>query len=194
MADLSIFKAKPKNIVKWINEKEKPLQPTAAGFWLRKLNINIDQEHWKIPKTATKEVRLRELQWKIMHNIYATNIMLHKMKVKEDNKCSLCRNQIDYIEHFFYECPPVLDFWKKLTGYIHGETLIRFKLGIKEILFGLKYSENPTHDKKTIDKVNNLILIGKMCISKYKKAEMNTPIYIIFEQEVSMRNKCNKSK
>ncbi|XP_076468368.1 uncharacterized protein LOC143299124 [Babylonia areolata] len=36
------------------------------------------------------ETRLKEVQWKILHNIYPTSILLHKMEIMENNKCSIC--------------------------------------------------------------------------------------------------------
>ena len=35
-------------------------------------------------------IRLGVVQWKIVHNIYPSNILLSKMKVKENDKCSYC--------------------------------------------------------------------------------------------------------
>ena len=66
---------------------------------------------------ATKEVRLTELQWKLLHNIYPTNILLSKMRVRENNKCTYCPWEIDYIEHFFNDCA----FVKKILEMDGGE-------------------------------------------------------------------------
>ena len=58
--------------------------PCANGFWSRKFGLEIDEHIWSIPSLVTKETRLRVLQWKILHNIYPTNILLCKMKVRDD--------------------------------------------------------------------------------------------------------------
>ena len=50
--------------------------PCANGFWSRKFGLEIDKHIWSIPSLVTKETRLRVLQWKILHNIYITNITL----------------------------------------------------------------------------------------------------------------------
>ena len=71
------------------------------GFWSRKFGLEIDEHIWSIPSLATKETRLRVLQWKILH-IYPTNILLCKMKVRDDHMCSYCNDVVDYIEHFFF--------------------------------------------------------------------------------------------
>jgi hypothetical protein len=142
------------------------VRPHVFDFWRRKLQIEFTERHWLSAREATREVRLRELQWKINHNIYPTNILLHKMKVTEDNKCSLCRNEIDFIEHFFFHCTPVNAFWKQVEHYLLGVVGEQIKLELLDILFGYR---NNVLGRRAIDVVNNIILIGKMCISISKK-------------------------
>ena len=43
---------------------------------------------WSLLQMYTGDYRLREEEWKILHNIYRTNILFSKLKVKENNKCS----------------------------------------------------------------------------------------------------------
>ena len=75
--------------------------PCAKGFWSRKFGLEVDEHIWSIPSLVTKETRLRVLQWKILHNIYPTNILLCKMKVRDDRMCSYCNDVVAYIEYFF---------------------------------------------------------------------------------------------
>ena len=55
------------------------LTPCSVGFWKRKLNIDITSLHWHLAAYSNKETRLRVLQWKILHNIYPTKILLFKI-------------------------------------------------------------------------------------------------------------------
>ena len=89
------------------------------------------------------------------------------MKLKPNNKCCLCLKNIDYIEHFFFDCNTINKFWRYIEHFIEKKTGIRPKLGIQEVL--LSY-ENPQH--KTVHNIiNHIILIGKMCISIFRKTE-----------------------
>ena len=81
--------------------------PCANGFWHRKFGTEIDKYIWSLPAVVTKETRLRDLQWKLLHNIYPTNILLCKMKVRDDQMCSYCYDVVDYIQHFFFDCLPI---------------------------------------------------------------------------------------
>lgn len=84
--------------------------PRASYFWYQKFNIRIDESFWSLYRNATKEVRLIELQWKIPHNIYPTNILLNKRKVTETDTCTYCNNIIDYRELFFSNANTCKDY------------------------------------------------------------------------------------
>ena len=90
----------------------------STSFWKRKFNYDIDEDEWFISFRSSNETRLRVLQWKILHNIYPTNILLSKMKITESNLCSYCSNSVDFIEHFFFQCPKTNIFWKYIESFI----------------------------------------------------------------------------
>jgi len=130
---------------------------------------------------VTKEIRLKELNWKILHNIYPTNIML--LIYRPNNKCCLCPNKTDFIEHFFYECFKVKQFWNYIEYYIQMKVGIRPKLMLKDVLFAY---DNP-NTKKENKIINHIILIGKMCISIFRKSGCKTSPDIIFENQIISR-------
>ena len=73
----------------------KVAEPHAIRFWKKKCNFKIENKTKTTKKTCLPtykctQIRLWVLQWKILHNIYPTNIHLFRMKVKENNKCSYC--------------------------------------------------------------------------------------------------------
>ena len=113
-------------------------EPCAKGFWNRKFSVDVDKNFWSLAFRATKEARLRVLHWKILHNIYPTNILLCKMKVKENNKCTFWNELVDYIEHFFFECPVVRDFWRYIEQHIMINFNVQVHLTAIDILFGVK--------------------------------------------------------
>ena len=88
-------------------------QPCATNLWKNKLNVDISCTDWESIFRSTKEPRLRVLQWKILHNIYPTNILLNKTGIANSDKCSACHScDKDYIEHFFFACAIVKPTWK----------------------------------------------------------------------------------
>ena len=161
------------------------LTPCSATFWNRKFGYNITESDWKIAFISTKETRLRVLQWKILHNIYPTNILLSKMRITDNNNCSYCNGVIDYIEHFFFFCPNTRLFWKQIENFILGKYNIHLKLDVTHILFGIHdLNIKPIKYKHSI---NHIILIGKMCISIFKKTNKHASLFHLFDKEFQIR-------
>ena len=88
-------------------EKKRRKAACCVSFWKRKFeNIDIDNEVYLMAFTVTKEIRLQVLQWKIIHNIYPTQILLCKIGKSANSNCKYC-NEKDFLEHFFCTCPAV---------------------------------------------------------------------------------------
>ena len=160
--------------------------PWSHRFWKRKFNYDIDDKDWQMSFKYTDESRLRVLQWKILHNIYPTNILLCKMRVTENNFCSYCADTVDFIEHFFFFCPVVLKFWKDVEQFLLKRIGINVKLGITDVIFGIKDKNEISLESQRKD-TNHIILIGKMCISIFKKTNSYALIYDIFEKHCALR-------
>ena len=155
------------------------------SFWLRRMNIDILKQ-FEIAKTSTKESRLRLLHFKILHNIYPTNIMLYRMREAESENCANCKEK-DYIEHMFYECKLLDGFWNHVAQYIQLQTDFRGKIQEKDVLFGLERRTDMNMKDWRI--INSIILIAKMCISKYRYRKGINNVFLIFEIEMKLRQK-----
>ena len=86
-------------------------QPCSVKFL--KKRFETDNGCWEVAFNANQETRLKVLQWKILHNIYPTNIFLHKMGIANSEKCNTCHSgEMDYIEHFFFTCEKINPIWQ----------------------------------------------------------------------------------
>ena len=72
---------------------------------------SIFQEHelnWKdifiMSYKTTIDITLRNFQFKYLHRIIATNKYLFKCKLSNSNLCDFCDENIETIEHLFWEC------------------------------------------------------------------------------------------
>ena len=75
----NIFKLSNKEIRKTlISRRNTPV--FSVGFWKRKYDTDI-LNYFGIAITVSKESRLRLIHFKILHNIYPTNILSYKMKI-----------------------------------------------------------------------------------------------------------------
>ena len=191
---LMSYKTKFENYILNLNNKEirkliltkKSITRYNEKFWKRKLNVDISK-HYMCANNATKESRLRLLHFKIMHNIYPTNILLCKMNVRPNNLCNNCQVP-DFIEHFFVECQLIRDFWRHVINYIKSSVNVTFNLSTRDILLGVEKSEHRYLSKKELNYINFIILLGKLCVSKFKYGEIQN-IYLIFELEINLRQK-----
>ena len=160
------------------------VEPCGQRFWQQKYGLVLTDQNWLVAHRSTKEERLRLLHWKLLHNIYPTNILLHKMGIKNSIKCSFC-NENDYIEHFFFRCQKIKKVWDDCIGYIYKHTNEKVSLQETDILFGYK----PNDAKHSFVRfVNHIILITKMVISKFRYG-YGYDISILFERETDLRTK-----
>ena len=159
--------------------------PCGQNFWKRKLDIDIST-HYAIAFNTTSESRLRLLHFKIIHNIYPTNILLQKMKIKESNLCEICQVK-DYIEHFFFDCKILDGFWSFVSNKIFIDIETRYNFTRNNIIFGVTKQDFKSISKTSLKYINFIILFGKMCISKFKYGKIKN-IYIIFDYEWRLRS------
>ena len=80
---------------------------------------------------------IRDLQYKILFRILATNKRLHQMAIQNNTNCPICLLSVHTVEHLFYECHITKTFWVTLTYmwkmYIHNKNC---KIGLSDIIFG----------------------------------------------------------
>ena len=155
-----------------------------SKIWEQKFAVTLNEKHWSLASECTKETRLRMLQWKILHNIYPTNILLNKMGIRNSQLCSTCLC-IDYTEHFFFECSRTKPLWTELEKQVEMYTGTRIRIEAKHALLG--YLKNETFSNKTVSEINHSILIAKMAISKVKYGN-GGHIIEVFNREASSRS------
>ena len=172
----------PRQIRHKLSNSDAP--PTANAYWNRMFNIQISDHNWIISRVSTSEERLRLLQWKVLHNIYPTRILLHKMGKVDNNLCLDCK-VIDYIEHFFCHCLKIKKLWEACANYIYKVIGKNIVLSQKDILTGYK---TEAFNDKEVRIINHIILICKMVISKYRYGKAYDIVYT-FEFECKLREK-----
>lgn len=172
------------NTIRALLVNNKYSRPCSAAFWERKFNILFDNKIWSATYQATKETRLLALQWKIIHNIYPTNILLSKMKIRDNKMCSFCPQEIDYIEHFLFDCRICQPLWLHIENILCVLLETRLHLDTKQVLFGIWDGSEFSRVQQNL--INLCLIIGKMCISKYK---YGTPMHIqlMFDREFTLR-------
>ena len=161
--------------------------PTCIQLWQTRLNINIT-EYFNLVNTSSKESRLLTLHFKIIHNIYPTNILLNKMGIKQSNICNDCK-ELDTLTHFFFNCLSLRSYWKHIEFLLTQILKVKVQVNTIIAMFGIK-AEEVRANRTSLNEANFLIILAKVCISKYKYAK-TTPqnLRFILDYEIMLRKK-----
>ena len=155
-------------------------------FWERKLNKKLHVDIWKNIFKDTKEIKLQELQWKIVHNIFPTNIILNRMHIKETENCDFCGEK-EFTEHLFFNCKRVEWFWKEISTLLSLKLKKKIRLTEYSVLLGIELDDNSDNLTQTQRRyINEIIMIGKLAIIKSKALKCD--LKITFEKESRIRN------
>ena len=160
------------------------LQPRCIQFWDQRFPHYVFdwQNIWLATPRCTNEARLVTLNWKILHNIYPTKVLLHKMGKETDNICNSC-NTTDYIDHFFFKCVKSKPLWSQANKIISIKLSINICLTVNDVMFN--YHNNAFEDVN-IKYINHVIAVGKLCISKFRYGK-HPNLFILFERELRLR-------
>ena len=83
---------------------------------------------------ATKDNKLRQFSFRILHRILMTKKELFKFRLVEDQACTLCL-QPDSIEHTFLDCTVTTAFYLKAITWFNHENDTDITLSNKQITF-----------------------------------------------------------
>ena len=92
--------------------------PVAQQKWQIELTPS-ENLNWKLIYSSvfkcTKDTKIRWFQYRLSHRILATNVFLHKIGIKYNNKCTFCDTDFETLTQLFFECPLIKKtFGKKL--------------------------------------------------------------------------------
>lgn len=149
------------------------LQPVTNTQYISRweLELNNEQTRWKmislIPFKCTKDTKLHDFQYRILHRILTTNILLKKLNIQEDDLCSYCQECRETITHLFYGCNKVKQFWESIETWLSENCNEPVKFSKEDILLGVV--------KGNYDLYNHIILMVKYYIycTKFKKEHLN---------------------
>ena len=185
--DLSIIPQLQNKVLRKMLVKQKPgaKNLTCISTWKNKMNFNVEP-FFNTAKLCTKEPRLIGLHFKIVHNIFNSNYLLFKQKIKPSPFCDRC-NIIETTEHCLVDCPKLKDLWSVVKGLIEIILDDEINLLPENILFGIN-NNFATGDRKQIAEVNRLLLVAKACILK-QRAFPNANLLCLLDKEVKLRTK-----
>ena len=84
------------------------------------------------------DIKLKWLQMRIVHRVFATNVVLKKMGIINCEQCTFC-DEKDSVEHFLWQYYFTRRFWRLLENLIstNCETACNIKITENLVLFGI---------------------------------------------------------
>ena len=106
--------------------------------------FELDWERtFSLPFKITLDIKLREIQYKILPRICYTNFLLFKFGLAVSSPlCHFCNKELETLEHFFFYCSKVSTFWSELYSLLKSQKFISENFHIIYILSGLFSADN----------------------------------------------------
>ena len=136
-----------------------------CSFWAKMLpgngrNVADYRKMCKNMRVLTKRVKLRDFQYRLIHNkIFCNNVLVHWKKVPS-SVCDFCGTQKQTIVHLMYNCTQIRPIWMQLWACLRREK-IECEFSIDGIIFNQVHPD-PMHI------TNLLVLICKQFIYRCK--------------------------
>ena len=138
-----------------------------------------------------QNTKLHWFQYRILHRILATNDLLVNMNIKQNNLCTFCNEEIEKLEHLFWQCNTVNTFWENVEQWIYDKTDYFINIDKVRAIFGI-----PNISKPSIP-VNYLLTVTRYYIYNCKLNENNLTIpgwqvfikqYLEVEKLIAIKN------
>ena len=112
--------------------------PTGKVVWNQIFDLN--DEEWEgifsLPFKLTKNTKLQWFQFRINHKILATNSFLHKIRIKDSDKCSFCNIETETIEHILWECEAIQELLNDFDTFCFDKTHFHVTYTKKDFILG----------------------------------------------------------
>ena len=155
-------------------------------------NRDLNWEHiYSVPKICCQNTKLHWFQYRILHRILATNDLLMKMNIKQNNLCHFCNDEIEKLAHLFWHCNVVNRFWENIEQWIYNKSNYLINIDKLRAIFGIP------HTSKINIPVNYLLIVTRHYIYNCKLSNKNLSItgwqnyvkqYIQVEKMIAIKN------
>ncbi|XP_033109174.1 uncharacterized protein LOC117110536 [Anneissia japonica] len=120
----------------WYFIMNRRIEPTKCQMkWHSYFNTEIDWvSTWTWKVKGIRENKLKQINFKLLHNIVPTKKRLYLWKIVNSDKCQRCKNVVQDEAHLFFECVEAKELWKYVNSFIFLKYVI--KADFKNIVLG----------------------------------------------------------
>ena len=134
--------------------KYRSTESLSLQYWRYKLGLSFDFEWKNVLLFKLKDIKLnkvRQFNFKLLHNILPFKINLCRWKLASDTSCLFCDEE-ETFTHIMLQCSHVSNFWTKLISLCYTMFKTRITADEKMLLIGYEI-----HDKQFM--LINLLIV-----------------------------------
>jgi len=139
-------------------------------------------------KSITSIKALQNVQYKLLHNVYPTQMHLCRWKIKENDLCAVC-NVTETLKHAIYECNLAKESIKNFEFIINRTLNVNIKLTYADVLLGISTTKTNNvllkADQLLIDEL--LIIIKRAIILQRENKRILSINELIMEIKKQLR-------
>lgn len=127
----------------WMLTNTKVIEPNCKLTWNLAFDVkNLWSTIFKLPFKTVRETKIQSFQYKIINRIFPCNYYVSKFKKDISDKCEVCNDYVDTLEHYFFYCNSVKIFWNSFSRWFTCLTNENINIEVKDVIFG--FLENTT--------------------------------------------------
>ena len=147
--------------------------------WRNEIGEDMDvNECFENMYKATVSSELRNFQFKFIHRLLATNNVLFKWGITDNEVCTLCKSNTDCINHLFWNCNVSQLFIYRFTQWLKNHSVTYTTVSRKMFFFGI--SHEPMF--------NLICIITKMYLYSCKLKDCRPNINCLVERIIGYHN------
>uniref|UniRef100_A0A8P4KRJ8 Reverse transcriptase domain-containing protein n=1 Tax=Dicentrarchus labrax TaxID=13489 RepID=A0A8P4KRJ8_DICLA len=143
--------------------------PDISHKWEKDLNNEYIEDDWhatiRLIRSTSTCNRLRETQYKILHRLHITPVILNKIDHSISPLCNKCNLERGTYFHYFWECKLISRFWTLISKVVSGIFKVKIEKDPGVFLLGLPSRDlhlTASHCKL----FEKLLLVARKCILK----------------------------
>ena len=115
--------------------------PNSISRWNSELSPHRIQELlvkdvFKVCFKITTDSTAQWLQYRILHRILPVNYYLKKINLVSSDSCTVCKQDVETIQHIFIDCEKIMSLWSSFSLHIYVKTKERVGFNLQNVLFG----------------------------------------------------------
>ena len=160
--------------------------------------VVFNKEVWPNIHNVFVDANLRDLSWRVAHDIVPTNYLLYKRRIRRNFECSFCKSDCETVTHLFITCPVVRPLWVFVLDLARSITGVDLSLWSSTVILNVMKGEYP---KPAVDVFLYLVNRMKHCIwmkrniCKFEGVTVTTHyIKSLFIKQLKLRLLTDKSR